>query len=251
MLPNKLSPSDEGHSLETGLSCSLNPRVEMGEQTSDSDCPDSPGTDDSHVESSESGDNTQSASMQQSANYEASGALSNDSQGDVDNNGDSDHLPETGASSDHESVEDKENLYGPHNMNPDNQLVFKCDWRNKLFPSLKRMGFPRRVPVCRAQVTIGSKTYTACVDSGASTIILAHEVYQEQKHILCDLQPLQSDEKLHGVTGARMQIDGVVKVPFNIGDFMYSFDAYVGDLVGVPMLLGMPFLRGLCARIDY
>ena len=204
----------------------------------------SPSTDGSHVKSSGSsgsGDHKQSASMQQSANYEASGALSDDSQSDVDNKADSDHLQET----------DKEDLYGQHDMNTDNQLVFKCDWRNKLFPSLKRMGFPRRVPVCRAQVTIGDKTYTACVDSGASTIVLARQVYQEQKHILGDLQPLQSDEKLRGATGARMQIDGVVKVPFNIGDFMYSFDAYVGDLVGVPMLLGMPFLQGVCARIDY
>ena len=245
MLPNKLSPSDEQHSLETGLSCSLDPRVEMGEQSSDTD---STCTDENCVKSSgssESGDHIQSASIQQSASYDTSRALSQDSHGDADNKADSDHL-QTDASPDCKSVEDREDLYGPdHQMNTDSQIVFKCHWRNNLFPSLKRMGFPRRVPVCRAQVTIGDKTYTACVDSGASTIVLACEVYQEQKHILGDLQPLQSDEKLREATGAHMQIDGVVKIPFSIGEFLYSFEAYVGDLVGVPMLLGMPFLRGV------
>ena len=106
-------------------------------------------------------------------------------------------------------------------------LVFQCDWRNKLFPGLKKMGFPKRVPVCKVQVSGGNKTYTACVDSGASTIILAREVYQEQKHFLGELQPLQSEEKLRGATGAAMQIDGVIRFPFSIGEFKYSFEAYV------------------------
>ena len=82
----------------------------------------------------------------------------NDSQNDVDNTVDSDHLRETEASSDHQSDEELGNLHSPHKLNAENLYVFKCDWRNKLFPSLKRMGFPRRVPVCRAKVTIGNKT---------------------------------------------------------------------------------------------
>ena len=95
------------------------------------------------------------------------------------------------------------------------------------------------------------KTYVACVDSGASTVVMAREVYHAHKHFLGPLQPLQSDERLRGATGVKMQIDGIVRVPFKIGEFTYSFEAYVGDLVGVPMLLGMPFLCGVNARIDY
>ena len=164
MLPNKLSPSDKQHLLETGLSCS------QGEQANDTDCSDSTSTENDQVESADSVEQEQSAGMQQSANHDASGALSQDSQMDADEKADSDHL-QTVPFPEQESGEEMEDLYDQnHQMNTDNMLVFQCDWRNKLFPGLKRMGFPRRVPVCRAQVTVGNKTYTACVDSGASMI---------------------------------------------------------------------------------
>ena len=182
--------------------------------------------------------------MNQQSAIEASGELLKDSQSDVDSTVDSVHLRETETSPDHKSLEEEEDLYGPHELIAENLYVFKCDWPNKLFPSLKQMGFPHRVPVCRAKVTIGEKTYVASVDSGASTIVMARQVYQDQKHILSDLQTLQPDEKLRGGTGA--EIDGIVRVPFNIGEFTYSFEAYVGDLVGVPMLQGMPFQSGVC-----
>ena len=110
--------------------------------------------------------------------------------------------------------------------------------------------------VCRLTVEVGNTTkkqqLDVCVDSGATFSMLSFRTYEKIKHHTQWVSKLApADRCLHGASGANLNIVGMIGLAFRLDGLIYVSRLYVGNVVGVDALLGLPWLRKVGAVMHF
>ena len=110
--------------------------------------------------------------------------------------------------------------------------------------------------VCRLTVEVGNqlelRRLDVCVDSGATFSMLSQRTYELIKHQTRWVSKLApADRCLHGASGANLNIIGTVGIAFRLDGLVYISRMYVGNVVGVDALLGLPWLRKVGAIMNF
>ena len=112
-----------------------------------------------------------------------------------------------------------------------------------------------RPVVCRVTVETGPKAdpsfMDVCVDSGATFCLLSVEMYMKIKSSgFCS--PLRSTRKrLQGASGTDLSLIGRTMLNFRLQGYECTAPVYVGNVIGVDLLLGVNWLRQVRALLDF
>jgi len=121
--------------------------------------------------------------------------------------------------------------------------------RNEVWAVNRSLKLPKNAPCCRYPITVQEVVLESCIDSGATICLMSRKAYDKIKTIVGPLQP--TSRKASGASGADLNIDGWVQVPFKIGLTTYTYSFLVGTLSGVDCLLGLDWLQTVGAVIDF